>query len=144
MNQPCLPSPSPTTPQPQKLTTTSNPYEAQFQYHRAIRRGPFIFVSGTTSLDPNPPHSILQPNDASAQAKVAFLEGIAAVEALGGKKEDVCRVRMFVAEKEDSAGVGEVLRQVFGSVGVAGTMIVLGRDGGFVDGGMRVEVSTLA
>ncbi|KNZ73156.1 hypothetical protein J132_00991 [Termitomyces sp. J132] len=30
---------------------TANPYEAQFGYSRAVRRGPFIFVSGTTSID---------------------------------------------------------------------------------------------
>ncbi|KIP05913.1 hypothetical protein PHLGIDRAFT_73449 [Phlebiopsis gigantea 11061_1 CR5-6] len=31
---------------------TGNPYEARFGYARAVRRGPFVFVSGTTSVDP--------------------------------------------------------------------------------------------
>jgi enamine deaminase RidA (YjgF/YER057c/UK114 family) len=76
--------------------TTGNPYEQRFGYHRAIRRGPFIFVSGTTAIDKST-GKLQAPGDASAQAALAMKECISAVEALQGKREDVCRVRMFVA-----------------------------------------------
>ncbi|EDR13125.1 uncharacterized protein LACBIDRAFT_308618 [Laccaria bicolor S238N-H82] len=65
---------------------TSNPYEAQFGYSRGIRRGSFIFISGTTSV---------------------------------------------------SGEVGKALKEVFGDVGLAATMILGVR---FVSEEMRVEI----
>ena len=76
--------------------TTSNPYEKSFGYHRAVRKGPFIFVSGTTSLSPATA-LVRGPGDAALQAEYAFYEAITALEKLGGKREDVCRVKIFVA-----------------------------------------------
>jgi enamine deaminase RidA (YjgF/YER057c/UK114 family) len=76
--------------------STANPYEKRFGYHRAVRKGPFIFVSGTTAID-RTTQKLQAPGDASAQATLAFSECISAVEAMEGKRSDVCRVRMFVA-----------------------------------------------
>lgn len=140
----------PTTPSATSMKktfhTTSNPYEKQFGYHRAVRKGPFIFVSGTTALDPTT-GKIKHPNDAANQTIVAFREALKAVEALGGKKEDICRVRMFVGRTEDCEVVGRAFQGGFEStaeeaertqVGCAATMIVV--PGGFVSGEMVVEV----
>lgn len=77
------------------VTDTSNLFESLFGYHRAVRKGPFIFVSGTTALLPD--NTVAFPDDSFAQAKAAFEVAVAAVEKLGGCKRDVCRVRMFVA-----------------------------------------------
>ena len=84
--------------------TTSNPYESLIGYSRAVRRGTFISVSGTTALDPNSitascPNGVVLYADGTAyeQAMVAFREAIKAVEALKGRREDVVRVRMYVA-----------------------------------------------
>ena len=74
---------------------SKNRFENEFGYHRAIRKGPFIFVSGTTALQPD--GQVAFPGDAMGQARYAFQLGIEAVEALGGAKDDVVRVRMFVA-----------------------------------------------
>ena len=57
-------------------------------------------------------------------------EGIKAIKALGGTGiPDVVRVRMFVGRLEDTAGVGEAFKNVFGNtkdpaVGVAATMVI--------------------
>ncbi|EDR13554.1 uncharacterized protein LACBIDRAFT_308612 [Laccaria bicolor S238N-H82] len=45
-------------------------------------------------------------------------------EALGGMKEDVVCVQMFVTRDEDSGKVGRTLKEVFGDVGPAATMIL--------------------
>ena len=74
---------------------SENKFEREFGYHRAVRKGPFIFVSGTTALQPD--GRVAFPGDAKAQAQRAFQVGIDAIEALGGSREDVVRVRMFVA-----------------------------------------------
>ncbi|KAF8957008.1 YjgF-like protein [Flammula alnicola] len=115
---------------------TSNPYEDKFGYSRAVRKGPFIFVSGTTSIDTSS-GEVLYPESAYEQSLKIFSEIMLAVEALGGSKGDLVRVRMFVAEETDSEGVGRALKEVFGEVAPAATM-VFGL--GFVSPDMRVEV----
>jgi enamine deaminase RidA (YjgF/YER057c/UK114 family) len=125
---------------------TTNPFEKRFGYHRGVRKGPFIFVSGTTAL--NPTTGILQhPGNALLQASAAFNEALRAITALGGGVGDVVRVRMFVARQEDTEEVGVAFSGLFNNeidgvddeVGTAATMIVVGK-GGFVDPEMLVEV----
>ncbi len=115
---------------------TNNPYEAKFGYSRAVRKGPFIFVSGTTSIDPVS-GELRYPGSAYDQARTIFDEIVRAVVALGGRKNDVVRVRMFVTEDGDTAKVGEALKDALGDVSPAATMIVGCR---FVSSDMLVEV----
>lgn len=116
--------------------STNNPYEARFGYSRAIRRGPFIYVSGTTSIDPLT-GEVQHPTSAHEQAMSAFSEIISAIEALGGAKTDVVRVRMFVAADEDAEAVGQALKIVLGDIAPAATMIIGAR---FVSTAMKVEI----
>ncbi|KAF8953238.1 YjgF-like protein [Flammula alnicola] len=101
---------------------TSNPYEDKFGYSRAVRKGPFIFVSGTTSIDTSS-GKVLYPESAYEQTLKIFSEIVLAIEALGGEK--------------DGEGVGRALKEVFGEVAPAATM-VFGL--GFVNPDMRVEI----
>lgn len=150
--------------------TTANPFEQNFGYHRAVRRGPFIAVSGTTALrllssrsptsaDPpptkhntEPSSKVHSPGDAYGQAIHVFNTCVSAIEAVGGKKEDVIRVRMFVANGDDCGVVGDAFRATFGGqplgvddeaskqdlVAATATMIVV--PGGFVDPEILVEI----
>ncbi|KAK7685487.1 hypothetical protein QCA50_011351 [Cerrena zonata] len=115
---------------------TDNPYEKLWGYSRATRRGQFIFVSGTTAVDLA---TGVVPSGLSAydQAKRIFAEICKAVEALGGSKEDVTRVRMFVTEADDFPDVGRALKEVFGEVGPAATGIIGAH---FVSADMKVEI----
>ncbi|RXW14253.1 hypothetical protein EST38_g11604 [Candolleomyces aberdarensis] len=120
---------------------TSNPYESVFGYSRAVKKGPFIFVSGTTSIDPST-GVVQHPSSAYQQAIAIFSEIIKAVESLGGEKEDITRVRMFVTRDEDAEDVGRALKESLGGGegdrgGPAATMILGVR---FVDKDMRVEI----
>lgn len=116
---------------------TSNPYEATFGYSRAIRRGPFILVSGTTSIDPDSGVLRYANGTAGQQARAAFEEALRAVTALGGTPMDVVRVRMFVTSGEDTDDVGNAMKEVLGHVGPAATMIVGTK---FVRPEMKVEL----
>ncbi|RMZ91715.1 hypothetical protein DV736_g1047, partial [Chaetothyriales sp. CBS 134916] len=121
--------------------TTTNPFEKKFGYHRAVRKGPFIFVSGTTAIRPES-GELEGKGDAYKQALSAMTRSREAVEKLGGKSTDV--------NFNDTGAVGDAFRACFtdsdrdGQVGVAGemgaaaTMIVV--KGGFVDVEMLVEV----
>lgn len=154
------------------LLTTANPFEHKFGYHRAVRRGPFIATSGTTALKlleaPLASPSTIAaaseavtksvskvhfPDDAYRQTIHVLETCLAAVSRLGGKKEDVVRVRMFVANSNDCGAVGSAFRETFGVhregssismeeeedvVATTATMIVV--SGGFVDGEILVEI----
>ncbi|RMZ77901.1 hypothetical protein DV738_g4141, partial [Chaetothyriales sp. CBS 135597] len=124
--------------------TTANPFEKKFGYHRAVRRGPFIFVSGTTAINPES-GELEAKGDAYNQALSAMTRSIEAIDKLGGKSTDVVRVRMFVSNFDDTGAVGQAFRACFadsgqagGELGAAATMIVV-KDG-FVDTEMLVEV----
>lgn len=136
---------SPTTTEKQYYATKS-PWEAKIGYYRAVRRGPFIFVSGTTAVDPSSDATdpkVLHPGDAKAQALTTFQEIIKAIQALGGRgAESIVRTKMFVQRQEDCGAVAEAFSEVSGKqngsdFGSAATMIVVS---GFVDIAMLVEV----
>ncbi|KAI0765864.1 YjgF-like protein [Trametes elegans] len=127
---------------PQSSTTlslhcqTANPYEKLFGYSRAVRRGPFIAVSGTTSIDPV--SGVLRyPGSAYDQTRVTFDEIIRVVEQLGGTAPDIIRVRIFVTDAADTDNVGKALKEVLGEVRPAATMIVGPK---FVSEEMLVEI----
>ncbi|KAF9224838.1 YjgF-like protein [Gyrodon lividus] len=115
---------------------TPNPYEKKFGYCRAVKRGSFIFVSGTTAIDLDT-GKVVHPMSAYDQALKAFREIVTAVEALGGKKGDIVRVRMFVTYVHDSEEVGRALKEELGDVEPAATMILGAK---FVSPDMRVEI----
>ncbi|KAH0365213.1 YjgH family protein, partial [Aureobasidium melanogenum] len=136
---------SPMTAKKQHYATNS-PWEAKIGYYRAVRRGPFIFVSGTTAVDPSSNTTspkILHPGDAKAQAFTTFQEIVKSIQALGGRgAESIVRTKMFVQRQEDCAAVAEAFTEVLGKqngddFGTAATMIVVG---GFVDPDMLVEI----
>lgn len=141
------------------MFSTSNPFEQKFGYYRAVKRGPLVWISGTTAVqfdeDKTGTKAISEPwypEGAKAQSEMAMKRCIEALRELGGNLEDVVRVRMFVANFDDCGAVGEAFRKCFGTqpdadnqpavdediVGSAATMIVV--PGGFVDKSMLVEV----
>ncbi|KAI8974868.1 YjgF-like protein, partial [Trametes punicea] len=115
---------------------TANPYEKLFGYSRAIRRGPFIAISGTTSIDPDS-GELRHPGSAYDQARAIFAEIVRAVEGLGGTAKDITRVRMFVTNGQDTDDVGRALREALGEFSPAATMIVGAK---FVSSEMLVEI----
>lgn len=115
---------------------TANPYEQTLGYSRAVRRGSHIFVAGTTALDPVT--GVVPPgSSAYEQALLTLQEICKAVETLGGRKEDVMRVRMYITEQEDFDSVAKAYTEVFGEVKPALTGLVGIR---FVTSDMKVEM----
>ncbi|KAF9449101.1 YjgF-like protein [Macrolepiota fuliginosa MF-IS2] len=122
---------------------TTNPYESLFGYSRGVRKGPFIFISGTTSTSTPEPSSesqtpvILYPDSAYEQALHIFRTIIHSVEYLGGKREDISRIRMFVRDDADSNDIGRALKESLSDVAPAATMII---GAAFVNPAMKVEI----
>ncbi len=79
-------------------------------YVRAIRAGPFVFVSGTTSLGP---HGEVQGASAGEQARITLRKIAAALKQAGAGMGDVVRLTIYVTDIADGpAVIAEVARSV--------------------------------
>ena len=113
---------SPVPAAPHRLRADSGtPWEPLAGYSRAVRDGDRILVSGTTATHPG-----LGPvceGDAAAQTVYALDKIIASIEALGGRREDIVRTRVFLRDVTRWQEVAEVHGRVLGDVLPANTML---------------------
>jgi enamine deaminase RidA (YjgF/YER057c/UK114 family) len=110
-------------------------WEEAAGYSRAVRRSGRIAVSGTTAtgLDSR----ALHPGDTYGQTRVALERAIAAVEALGGRLEDVVRTRVYLTPDADWAAASRAHAELMGGVAPANTMLHVA---GLIGEGFLVEV----
>lgn len=112
-----------------------SPFEAMASYSRAARGGDFVAVSGTAALDE---HGVaLHPGDAGAQTRVALERAIEAAAALGARREDIIRTRIYLASGADWRGPVEAHGELFKGVDPANTTLHIGE---FIPEGCLVEV----
>lgn len=115
--------------------TSGTSWEERVGYSRAVRRGPFVFVSGTTATDGM--GGIVGEGDAYRQAAQALNNIRVALEAAGATLEDVVRTRVFVTDIRRWEEVGRAHGEVFGDVKPAASMVEVGR---LIDPRMMVEI----
>jgi enamine deaminase RidA (YjgF/YER057c/UK114 family) len=91
-------------------------------YVRAIRSGPFVFVSGTTSLDAK---GRVQGKDAAQQTKVSMGKIEAALKAAGARLADLTRMTIFVTDIRDMAAVSKALGSALRGSVVTSTLVAV-------------------
>ncbi|MGZ3340528.1 MAG: Rid family hydrolase [Reyranella sp.] len=91
-------------------------------YVRAIRSGPFVFVSGTTSLDAK---GRVQGKDAAQQTKVSMRKIEAALKSAGARLADLTRMTIFVTDIRDMAAVTKALRTALKGSVVTSTLVAV-------------------
>jgi len=114
---------------------SGTPWEGKVGYSRAVRVGDRIYVSGTTATAPD--GSIVGRGDPYAQTVQALDNIERALGALGSRREDIVRVRVYVTDLGDFDAVARALGERFGEVRPANTLV---RVAGLVDPAMRVEI----
>ena len=114
-----------------------SPFEAELGYSRAVVKGPWCFVSGTTGYDYA---AMAMPEAAADQAESAFATIASVLADAGFGMSDVVRVQYTIT---DAALVGEiapVLARWLGEVRPAATMVVAG----LIRPEMQVEIEVTA
>jgi enamine deaminase RidA (YjgF/YER057c/UK114 family) len=115
-----------------------SPYEDTYGFSRAVRVGDVIHVAGTA---PVPETGTDLAHDAHGQMIRCGAIVSEAIEALGGRMDDVVRTRMFIVDPADADDVGRAHRTIFGSAAPASTMVVVA---GLLDPAWRVEIEVQA
>ena len=75
-------------------------------YVRAVKTGPFVFVSGTTSLDSK---GRVQGRDAAEQTTITMRKIEASLKQTGAKLADLTRLTIFVTDIRDMGAVAKAL-----------------------------------
>ncbi|MBV8711214.1 MAG: RidA family protein [Solirubrobacterales bacterium] len=120
-----------------RLISSGSTFERNVGYSRAVVDGEWAFVSGTTGFDYA---TMTISPDVAEQARQA-LENISdALRGAGFSLADVVRTIYILPDAEDWPACWPVLREYFGDIRPASTMLAAG----LADPRMRIEIEVTA
>ena len=120
-----------------QLISSGSSFEREIGYSRAVVDGDWVFVSGTTGFDYE---TMTISDDVVKQAEQCLRNIESALKEAGSGFADVVRVRYILPRAEDFEPCWPLLRQCFGAVRPAATMI----SAGLSDPRMKIEIEVTA
>ncbi|MFT4014937.1 MAG: RidA family protein [Paracoccus sp. (in: a-proteobacteria)] len=117
--------------------SSGSPFERSFGYSRAVVKGPWCFVSGTTGYDYA---RMSMPEDPADQARNAFATIFATLEKAGFAPSDIVRVQYTITDIAFLDQIVPVLGQAMKDVLPAATMVVAG----LIRPEMKIEIEVTA
>ena len=91
-------------------------------YARAVKNGPLIFVSGTTSLDAK---GRVKGKDAAQQTVITMRKVEAALKSGGATLKDLVRLTIFVTDIRDMGAVSKALDKALKGSVVSATLVAI-------------------
>ena len=116
-----------------QTASSGSRWEPLMGYSRAVRSGPFIAVTGTVGIGADGTYS----KSLGDQTRRSLAIVRAAVEALGGKLEQVIRTRMFVTDVSKWEEVARVHGEVFGEIRPATSIVEVAK---LIDADAQIEI----
>jgi enamine deaminase RidA (YjgF/YER057c/UK114 family) len=120
-----------------RLISTGSQFERDVGYSRVVVDGEWAFVSGTTGFDYA---TMTISDDVAKQARQTLENILSALAEAGFSLADVVRARYILPSAEDFPACWPILREYFGQIRPASTMLVAG----LADPRMRVEIEVTA
>ncbi len=116
-----------------QTASSGSKWEPLMGYSRAVRSGPFIAVTGTVGVNADGTYS----TSLGDQARRSLMIIRAAIEALGGKMEQVIRTRMYVTDVSKWEEVARVHGEIFGEIRPATSILEVPR---LIDAEAQIEI----
>lgn len=107
-------------------------------YVRAVKTGPLVFVSGTTSLDSK---GRVQGKDAAEQTAVTMRKIGASLKSAGARLKDLTRLTIYITDIRDMGAVSKGLAKSLKGSAVASTMVAVSA---LAVSGLLVEIEATA
>ena len=91
-------------------------------YVRTVKSGPFVFVSGTTSLDRR---GRVQGKGAAEQTLITMRKIEAALKSAGARLRDLTRLTIFVTDIRDMGAITTALAKALKGTVVSSTLVAV-------------------
>ena len=116
-----------------KTASSGSKWEPLMGYSRAVRAGDWIAVTGSVGINADGTYS----KSLGEQTRRSLAIIRAAIEALGGRMENVIRTRMYVTNAGKWEEVAKVHGEVFAEIRPATTIVEVAR---LIDGDAQIEI----
>ena len=116
-----------------QCASSGSKWEPIMGYYRAVRSGNIIAVTGTVGINANGTY----PPALADQTRRSLEIIRAAIEALGGRMEDVIRTRIFVTDVSAWEQVAKVHGEVFGEIRPATSILQVSK---LIDKEAQIEI----
>ena len=117
--------------------TTNSKFEIAIGYSRAVVKGDWVFVSGTTGYNYETMHI---EEDVVLQAEQCFKNIIHALNKAEASLEDVVRVTYMLPNADDFEKCWPITKKYLGEIKPAATMVAVG----LADPNMKIEIEVTA
>lgn len=120
-----------------RLVSSGSTFEAEIGYSRAVVDGDWVFVSGTTGFNYQ---TMSLPEDLTEQTHNSIKNIASALAQAGASLADVVKITYILPVAEDFPKCWPVLREYFGTIRPAATML----SAGLADPRMKIEIEVTA